>query len=169
MITWCCTKLESLSQLQPAWTFSPVSMHLTRVWFGPSNALGRQFTGQACRMTLWRLSRTADHARNFQSSEPFAMEPSPKRVFEDTSADLFAFAGNSYLVYVDRLSGWPSLRVWNKRDPTSRDVIRVLREFFTVLGVPVRFRMSLLTSCRGGEYSMLHLHLIIRNTTAWRS
>ena len=67
------------------------------------------------------------------------MEPSPSRVFEDTSADLFAFAGNSYLVYVDRRSCWPSLRVWNKRDPTSRDVIRVLWEFFTALGVPVRF------------------------------
>ena len=75
-----------------------------------------------------------------QSSEPFAMEPSPSRVFEDTSANLFAFAGNSYLVYVDRLSRWPSLRVWNKHDPTSRDVVRVLREFFTALGVLVQFR-----------------------------
>ena len=68
------------------------------------------------------------------------MEPSPSRVFEDTSADLFAFVGNSYLVYFVRLSGWPSLRMWNKSDPTSRDVIRVLREFFTALGDPVRFR-----------------------------
>ena len=84
--------------------------------------------------------RSCQELHASQSSEPFAMEPSPSRVFEDTSADLFAFAGNSYLVYVDRLSGWPSLRVWNKRDPTSRDVIRVLREFFTALGVPVRFR-----------------------------
>ena len=30
-------------------------------------------------------------------------------------------------------------------------------------------RVNLLNSCRGGEYSMLHLHLIIRNPTAWRS
>ena len=41
---------------------------------------------------------------------------------------------------MDRLSGWPSLRVRNKRDPTTRDVIRVLREFFTALGVPVQIR-----------------------------
>ena len=33
-----CTKLESLSQLLPARTFSLVSMHLTRVWFGPATS-----------------------------------------------------------------------------------------------------------------------------------
>ena len=122
--------------------------------------------------------RSCQELRASQSSEPFAMEPSPSRVFEDTSADLFAFAGNSYLVYGDRLSGWPSLRVWNKRDPTSRDVIRVLREFFTALGVPVRFRSDngpqfnsreFTQFLSRWEYSMLHLLLIICNPTAWRS
>ena len=66
--------------------------------------------------------------------------PLPDRVFEEVSADLFSYAGNTYLAYVDRLSGWPSIAVWYKRDPSSADVIKVVRENFVALGVPVQFR-----------------------------
>jgi len=75
-----------------------------------------------------------------QASEPPLVEPSPARVFEDVSADLFSYAGNTYLVGVDRLSGWPSIHVWYRKDPSAADVIKVIRQNFTALGVPVRFR-----------------------------
>ena len=42
-----------------------------------------------------------------QQREPLKSEPLPTRVFEDVSADFFSYAGRDYLVYVDRLSGWP--------------------------------------------------------------
>ena len=41
-----------------------------------------------------------------QQHEPMRFDPTPSRPFEDVSADLFSYAGKSYLVYVDRLSGW---------------------------------------------------------------
>ena len=31
----------------------------------------------------------------------------PTRVFEEASADIFYYGGKHYLVYCDRLSGWP--------------------------------------------------------------
>ena len=36
--------------------------------------------------------------------EPMMSDPPPSRPFEDVSADLFCYAGKSYMVYVDRLS-----------------------------------------------------------------
>ena len=72
--------------------------------------------------------------------EPPVIAPLPDRVFEEVSADLFSYAGNTSLAYVDRLSGWPSIAVWYKRDPSSADVIKVVRENFVSLGVPVQFR-----------------------------
>ena len=67
-------------------------------------------------------------------------EKPPTRIFEDTSADILSYAGRSYLVYVDRLSGFPALHLFSRGDTTSRQVIRALRENFVTLGVPVRLR-----------------------------
>ena len=52
--------------------------------------------------------------------EPYECDPPPTRVFEDTSADLFSYAGHQYLVYVDRYSGWPCVRVLPSRRLISR-------------------------------------------------
>ena len=72
--------------------------------------------------------------------EPLLSDPHPSRVFEDVSADLFDFAGSKYLVYVDRLRERSTVDRWKGRDPTSADVIKVVRKNFRDLGVPVRFR-----------------------------
>ena len=42
-----------------------------------------------------------------QQEEPITQKKTPSRVFEAASADFFQCAGRTYLVYVDRLSGWP--------------------------------------------------------------
>ena len=42
-----------------------------------------------------------------QQKEPLIPEETPTRVFEAVSADYFAWAGRTFLVYADRLSGWP--------------------------------------------------------------
>lgn len=75
-----------------------------------------------------------------QAKEPIMSDPKPDWVFREVAADLFAYAGRHYLVYVDRLSGWPVLYDFGKNDPTSRDVIRAIRRCFSDLGVPIKFR-----------------------------
>ena len=67
-------------------------------------------------------------------------DPSPTRVFEDVSVDIFCHAGNHYLVYADRLSGWPAVFEFVKRDLCSRDVIRSCMRCVADFGVPVRIR-----------------------------
>ena len=67
-------------------------------------------------------------------------DPHPTRVFEDVAADIFSYAGRSFLAYVDRLSGWPVVHVFPKGDTTSRQVVRALRQNFVMLGVPVTLR-----------------------------
>jgi len=72
--------------------------------------------------------------------EPLQRDPMPTRVFEEVSVDIFSWAGNQYLVYVDRLSGWPSIAVWYRKDPSSKMVIKVIRECFVSMGVPNKLR-----------------------------
>ena len=74
-----------------------------------------------------------------QQREPMEQDPPPKRPFEDVSADLFSHAGKSYLVYVDRLSGWIKITEF-RHDPSSQQVISALRKYFVDTGVPVRIR-----------------------------
>ena len=61
-------------------------------------------------------------------------------MFEDVSADFFHYAGRDFLVYVDRLSGWPVVFHFPKGTTTSRYTIYACRRAFVELGVPVRFR-----------------------------
>ena len=54
--------------------------------------------------------------------------------------DIFFHNGNHYLVYVDRLSGWPIITSFPNRDLKTRDVTSALRDFFMSHGVPTRIR-----------------------------
>jgi len=63
----------------------------------------------------------------------------PKRPFESVSADLFTLGGKHFLVYVDRMSGYPKIAQW-RDDPSSSQVAYEIRQFFVDLGVPKRFR-----------------------------
>eukprot|EP00117_Sycon_ciliatum_P038875 scpid16023/ scgid28814/ Transposon Ty3-G Gag-Pol polyprotein; Gag3-Pol3; Transposon Ty3-1 TYA-TYB polyprotein; Capsid protein; p24; Spacer peptide p3; Nucleocapsid protein p11; Ty3 protease; p16; Spacer peptide J; Reverse transcriptase/ribonuclease H; p55; Integrase p61; Integrase p58 len=109
-------------------------------------------TKQRARQVLYWPGMTVDIERTVRScskcqqhlpsqpKEPLQRGPMPSRVFEEVSADLFSHAGNHYLVYADRLSNWPCIAVWYRRDPTSRDVIQILRGNFVAFGVPTEFR-----------------------------
>ncbi|KAK3880187.1 hypothetical protein Pcinc_015318 [Petrolisthes cinctipes] len=63
----------------------------------------------------------------------------PERVFESVSADYFHVAGQTYLVYIDRLSGWPHVTAC-PRHASADHLIRVLRSVFADTGVPVILR-----------------------------
>ena len=71
--------------------------------------------------------------------EPMSSDPAPSRPFESVSTDFFSHAGHNYLVYVDRLSGWPIVASC-PGDPTARTLIRHLRQIFASTGVPCVMR-----------------------------
>ena len=72
--------------------------------------------------------------------EPLLSDPPPDFPFQDVSTDIFFHNGNHYLVYVDRLSGWPIIAYFPNRDLKTRDVTSVLRNCFASYGVPTRIR-----------------------------
>jgi hypothetical protein len=74
-----------------------------------------------------------------QQQEPLMRDPLPSRVFEDVSVDLFQSGSLHFLVYADRLSGWPIVHQW-RHDPSAREVTQAIVENFVDLGVPVRLR-----------------------------
>lgn len=75
-----------------------------------------------------------------QRNEPLWQDDDrPSRVFESVSADYFHVAGHTYLVYVDRMSGWPHVTACPR--PASADnLVRALRSVFADTGVPVILR-----------------------------
>ncbi|XP_045126111.1 uncharacterized protein K02A2.6-like isoform X1 [Portunus trituberculatus] len=74
-----------------------------------------------------------------QQKEPLISDPLPSRPFEDVSADLFTHAGKDYLIYADRLSGWPCVAEYG-REASSRTTTKLLCRIFRDVGVPVRLR-----------------------------
>ena len=74
-----------------------------------------------------------------QQKEPIIQEETPSRVFEAASADFFEYAGRTYLVYADRLSGWPCV-IDMSHEATARNLVTALREMFSYTGVPVVLR-----------------------------
>ncbi|XP_065190961.1 uncharacterized protein K02A2.6-like [Sycon ciliatum] len=84
------------------------------------------------------LVRACSACREFQSSqsaEPPMNDRHPTLPFEFVSADLFSCQGYEFLVYVDRLTGWPCV-VRTGRTTSSHDVILACRRWFADLGVP---------------------------------
>ena len=71
--------------------------------------------------------------------EPMITEKEPSRPFQSVSADYFSYAGKEYLVYVDRLSGWPMVKMYNK-EATAVMLVTTLRKYFAATGVPEMFR-----------------------------
>lgn len=78
---------------------------------------------------------------NSQQKEPLMKDPAPKRVFESVSADFFNAAGKCFLVYVDRLSGWPVVATF-PRDATARELVSTLRKIFASTGAPNVLRLD---------------------------
>ena len=74
-----------------------------------------------------------------QQREPLMTEPEPAYPFQSVSADYFSYAGKQYLIYVDRKSGWPMVKMYNQ-DATAKKLITTLRKFFSATGVPELLR-----------------------------
>ena len=70
--------------------------------------------------------------------ETLMSEELPQRPFDSVSADLFYIGGKVYMVYADRLSGYPLVTMWEK-DPTCNQVVNKLRKYFSLFGKPIRF------------------------------
>lgn len=79
--------------------------------------------------------------------EPLMSDTDPQFPFEDASTDLFHHNGKEYLVYADKLSGWPFVTKIGK-SATATDVIRAIRGWFTQVGAPRR-----ITSDNGPQFS----------------
>ena len=74
------------------------------------------------------------------ANEPLWREDDrPSRVFESVSADYFHVAGQTYLVYADRLSGWPYITVC-PRSASAEHLTKELRLLFAQTGVPAVIR-----------------------------
>jgi len=71
--------------------------------------------------------------------EPIMKDAKPERVFEIVSCDLFTHGGKTYLVYSDRLSGFPMLAQYSK-DPSAPEVAKTMIKFFITFGVPSQLR-----------------------------
>ncbi|QQP52230.1 Uncharacterized protein FKW44_004319, partial [Caligus rogercresseyi] len=79
--------------------------------------------------------------------EPLVQEKVPPRLFEMATSDLFYYGGNQYLVYADRTSGFSLIAKYNG-DPSASEVIKDLRHFFSLMGVP-----NILRSDNGPQYA----------------
>ena len=73
-----------------------------------------------------------------QQKEPFAADPLPRRVLEVASADFFSHAGQTYLVYSDRLSG--RMEIAQLPSTAARPTIRTLAAWFCRLGIQTTLR-----------------------------
>ena len=90
--------------------------------------------------------------------EPLVQTEVPEWVFQDVSSDLFSHAGRHYMVYVDRLSGWPIVAFFGKHEPNTTKIIRKLEKYFVDLGVPVRIRTD-----NGPQYASKELRQFLEN------
>ena len=75
-------------------------------------------------------------ARNTPSQPPMppVTPPVPDYPFQHVSSDYFSYAGNNYLVIVDRYSGWPF--IYRCVEETAAELVRVLRDYFCTWGTP---------------------------------
>ena len=76
----------------------------------------------------------------YQPSNP-AMPPvlpeSPAYPFQSICADFFSLHSKSFLVIVDRYSNWLSILQLHR--DTSEELVRALREYFSIFGIPLSF------------------------------
>ena len=112
---------------------------------------GMEATKRRARQTVWwpginsditNLVRSCPSCQELlpsQQREPLIPTDVPSRPFECVSADFFSTAGKYFLVYADRLSGWPVVAVCGS-NTTASATIAFFRKFFRDLGVPVRLR-----------------------------
>ena len=91
-------------------------------------------------VTTVTACRKCQERQPSQCKEPMTLGDSPERVFQEVSLDFFNHAGKDFLVYVDRLSGWPVLFNFNRGDTKTKSLIQACRKCFADLGVPEKMR-----------------------------
>lgn len=74
-----------------------------------------------------------------QAPEPLIQETIPRYPFEVMSSDLFSLQNKTFVVTVDRLSGFPFLKMF-KKDPTARQLIHHFSEIFSLTGFPAKLK-----------------------------
>lgn len=87
---------------------------------------------------LTRFIEKCSACQYYRSSnvpEPMERDVMPTRVFEVVTSDLFLHGSHHYLVYADRLSGFPLVAKFSDT-PFSNDIMKVLRKLFSLMGVP---------------------------------
>ena len=76
----------------------------------------------------------------YQPSNP-SMPPvtpeTPLYPFQSICADFFALNSRSFLAIVDRFSNW--LSIFQLERDTSEELIRILRDYFSIFGIPITF------------------------------
>ena len=109
---------------------------------------------------------TCDECQTYkpkQQREPMISDPMPRYPFQRSSSDLFFFEDRHYLVYACMLSGYPLVHRWND-SPSSLQVIRKLREYFSVFGIP-----TILRSDNGPQYSSAEFQAFLKEYhVEWR-
>ena len=63
-----------------------------------------------------------------QPALPLVTPPVPEYPFQHIRSDYFMYAGQQYLVIVDRYSVWPFVHLC--KEESAKELIKVLREFF---------------------------------------
>jgi len=125
----------------------------TLFWFGYSNDI-KNITMDC--MECQRLKPS-------HQKEELIQEELPSRPFEVATSDLFLYGSNHYLVYADRLTGFALIEKY-RNAPSSTDLLKTLRRFFSMMGVP-----NVLRSDQGKQYSSEMMRTFLRNWgVEWR-
>ena len=94
--------------------------------------------------------------RNSIQKEPLEADKVPERPFDVVSCDLFYSGGKVFMIFADRLSGYPMVDTWS-RDPTTQQVKRVLMHYFSLFGKPLKFK-----SDGGSQFSSKEMQDFLR-------
>ena len=80
--------------------------------------------------------RTCDYIAPSQADEPAVTAEPPIYPFQQVATDHCQLDGATYLVVVDRYSGWPSVQHFPKTTATSKGLVDTLKDWFMVFRVP---------------------------------
>ena len=86
-------------------------------------------------------SKCQEYPKYKESNQEETLEADelPERPFVVGSADLFYVEKKVYMVYADRLYGYPLVKMWNN-DPNTKQVTMELQQIFSLFGKPLKFR-----------------------------
>ena len=104
------------------------------------------------RCTQCQISQASNPKETMTTNDP------PNRAFEESSADLFELSGNHYMIYVDRYYGFLFVSQW-KHLPISKEVIFKLIDWFSITGIPTKFR-----SDGGTQFSSFVFQQFLKNS-----